>query len=143
MALAAYGAGTVVAGPEAVQVAQVTARPAPVPSIFKAREEANWEKNTDDKNLPKNWWDRTSTWTSEDGKVTFAVGRGQSRDLNLAREKAALDARVRLIRRDTTAPVVSGGLVGSQVIRYKQEEEGMGYRAYCVVAVPTALLPRP
>lgn len=119
------------------------ARPAPISNIFKARKEANWEENMADKNLPREWWMRTSTWTSKDGKVTFAVGRGQSRDLNIARDKAALDARVRLVRRDTVAPVVSWELAGSQVIRYKQqtEEDWGGWQAFCLVAVPTALLP--
>lgn len=42
--------------------------------ILAARQQANWTKNIED--VPGNWHKRVGhTWASEDGLVTFAVGR--------------------------------------------------------------------
>jgi len=111
----------------------------PVLDIFAAREAANWTKNIED--VPGNWPKRNGrTWTSEDGQVTFAVGRGQSRIVQLARNKAQVDAAVTMARRGQESGVTVAPASGVSAVRYTQsDKDGV---VYCLVAIPTALLPQ-
>ncbi|MDP3800372.1 MAG: hypothetical protein Q8Q90_03035 [bacterium] len=107
-----------------------------------AYSKSDWVANTTGKkSVPKKWWKREGqTWTSKDGKVTFAVAKGQSTIIQFAYDKAELEARLLLVGANKS-PVAT--LVGTQVIRWKsQKDVQYCLTVYCLMAVPKALLPK-
>lgn len=105
--------------------------------IYEARVAANWSDNL--KAVPKDWYKKMGTWTSDDGKVTFAVGQGQSRLASMAEIRASSHARNVLIRGDKIDGVALAPTGAISAIRYREGKKGM---VYCLVAIPTSLLPR-
>jgi|GEM_PF-3001532 len=124
--------------PVAVSTLLVVPGPSvPVADIFAAREAANWSANL--KAAPKDLAKRLGqVWASEDGLVTFAVGQGQSRLVDLARRKAEVDAGVVMARRGQESGVTVAPASGVSSVRYEHRDD----HVYCLVAIPTVLLPK-
>ena len=108
----------------------------PAQEISKVREEANWEENTAEEKIPEDWASRykDGTWTSEDGKVTFVVGHGTSRDMQLSVNKALSDARGLLTNDSNQARIAA------QSIDRSIESNKGRYESYQLMAIPTQSL---
>ena len=101
-------------------------------------DQANWVENT--KKAPKKWWKKEGqVWTSKDGKVTFAVGKGQSQMIQLAQDKAELEARLLLATGGKPHGNINVTLYRTVPIAYRTNDK----KGICLVlmATPTALLP--
>lgn len=128
--------------------------------VENARSRANWMENIKAATAPakKRGWGRLlfwrkalpawygdvgQTWTSADGKVTFAVGSSSGRSEDLTRRGAEL-AAARLLLRDfyvETRPGVTVMLFsGASPIRGVAFAEGKKNVVYCLAASPTELL---
>jgi|TARA_Y100000310_G_scaffold226679_1_gene228853 hypothetical protein len=104
--------------------------------IFEARENADWSENLD--KVPDDWWKRSGeVWTSADGKITFAVGKGRSRDISMARTKAEFSARSLLVAGDKLGLTIAH-VSGATMVQWHPSKDGY----YGLMAIPTSLLPQ-
>lgn len=105
--------------------------------VASAQAEANWSTNIQD--VPKDIQKYVGkTWVSKDSLVTFAVGKGQSSIVQLARTTARINASNVLARGGRTTGVIQIPSSGVSIVRYTpSDKDGV---VYCLVAIPTALL---
>ena len=111
---------------------------APIARLSSAMDQANWVENT--QKVPKKWWKKEGqVWISKDGKVTFAVGKGQSQMIQLAQDKAELEARLLLATGGKPHGNINVTLYWTVPIAYRTNDK----KGICLVlmAVPTELLP--